>query len=258
MSAIIRVLTSGAEHIRAQAEIEAKRTVQKARNENSAAQSALANFTRALTNKRAMDAAGSEIGALTENIGRNLDAATYGTLSRRVQAAEELGAISAAAAAAGVGGSTIEQFSRQVMATEDRMDEQAARAVNSDLYLASSARGDTIRNAVMGLDNSQSFANLDFTKYVDHQKMSGFSKFLAITGAAAATYFGGPQAGEAVASGFMAAQDMRNGDFNAGAAGFSNMVQGLGAGAKNYADRDEPWVRGLWSSTRNLLNDIRL
>lgn len=261
---MFRILTSGAEHIRAQAEIDAKRLTQKARNENQAAQSGLANFSRALSNKRQMDAAGSSINAITENIGRNLDAAATGNLARRIQTSEELGAMSAVAAAAGVGGSTIEQFNQQVHFTEAIQQEQIDRAIKSDLYLTASEKANVLTNATAGQDLSQSFANLDFTQYVDHQKMGGMQKLLTLAGAGVATYFGGPQAGAAVMDTSLGLYETSNGNFAAAANSFNNAFTGALAGAKTYTSlggegqSGEAWGKGFFKNTSNLLGSIRL
>lgn len=255
---IARILFAGAEHIRAQATIDAARITQKARNEASGAQAALSNFTKALSNKRALDAAGKQIGAVNENITRNLDAATYGKLGQRVQAAEELGQSVATAAAAGVGGSTIDLFNQQIMATYSREEDQADRAIASDLYLATDSKGDALSNAVGGFDNSQTFANLDFRQFVDHKKMSGLSQVAALAGAAAATYFGGPQAGKAVTDAFVGINDAQNGDFASAAARLDSAVVGGFKGANTYSDLGSAWGKDAWTSTKRYLGNVRL
>lgn len=258
------ILFASAEHTRIQAQIDAQRITQKARNEAAGAQAALANFSRALSNKRALDAAGAEISAINENIGRNLDAASYGQLGQRVAAAEELGASVATAAAAGVGGSTIDLYNQQIMASYSREEDQADRALQSDLYLATEAKGNTLQNAVNGLDSSQTFANLDFRQFVDHKKMSAPSQVAALAGSALATYYGGPKAGQAVADAFVGYNDAQNGNFGAAATRFDSAISGGLRGAKEYSslggkgEGGEAWGKEMWSSAERYLGNIRL
>jgi len=88
------------------ANFEASETIRKASNELGRAQGGLKNWITSVSNQRMIEAAGSEYNALGENIGRHLDQMATGSLQRRVQASEQLGALTAQAAAAGVGGAT--------------------------------------------------------------------------------------------------------------------------------------------------------
>src|SRR5690606_32922459 len=85
---------------------EASETIRKASNELGRAQGGLKNWMTSVSNQRLIEAAGDQYNALGENIARHLDQAATGSLQRRVQASEQLGALTAQAAAAGVGGST--------------------------------------------------------------------------------------------------------------------------------------------------------
>jgi hypothetical protein len=88
------------------ANYEASETIRKASNELGRAQGGLKNWMTSVSNQRMIEAAGDQYNALGENIARHLDQAATGSLQRRVQASEQLGALTAQAAAAGVGGST--------------------------------------------------------------------------------------------------------------------------------------------------------
>jgi len=88
------------------ANYEASETIRKAGNELGRAQGGLKNWMTSVSNQRMIEAAGSQYNALGENIARHLDQAATGSLQRRIQASEQLGALTAQAAAAGVGGST--------------------------------------------------------------------------------------------------------------------------------------------------------
>lgn len=244
------LLYAKATHIREQAKIDAARITQKSGNELRGAQSNLQRFSASLANSRAMDAAGSQINDITGNIARNLDAAATGQLMSRISAAEELGASVAMASAAGVGGSSIEAYNATVRLNRSMQEQGARRAISTDNWLASASRGTTLTNTVAGFDNNVYAANLDFNQYVDHKQPSTFEKIVGVAGIAAATYFGGPQAGAAVAGIFESRQAARNGDFATASSAMTGAVKdGIGAG-KSYMDSGgASGLRGQWAST---------
>lgn len=84
----------------------ASETIRRADNEQGRAQGGLKNWMTSVSNQRMIESAGSQYNALGENIARQLDQAATGSLQRRIQASEQIGALTAQAAAAGVGGST--------------------------------------------------------------------------------------------------------------------------------------------------------
>jgi hypothetical protein len=245
------ILYAGAIHIQKQSQIDAARITQKSGNERRAAESELGRFSASLSNRRVMDAAGKNINAITENIGRNLNAGAFGTFMGRVQAAEELGANTAALAAQGVGGSSMEVYNATVRMSNAMQEEQRARAINSDNIAASAQRGDVLVDATGSLDNNVIRADLDFNQYVDHKKMGLLTRVMAVGAAATATYFGGPQAGSAVLGAFEGHQKARNGDIAGasqsmmgaiqnGIGGFKTYRAGASAGPKN-APKGDSW-----------------
>ena len=219
------LLYGDAIHIREQSKIDAARITQKSGNELRGAQTALQQFSASLANSRAMEAAGKQINASTENIARNLDASTSADLSLRIQAAEELGANVAMAAAAGVGGSSVEAYNQTLRLSQAMREEQGDRATRSDLINATMARGDALIEATAGLDNNVYRANLDYTQYVDHKKMGTFERLGFLGMAAAATVFGGPQAGAAVVGLAESKQAAMNGDFGTASQSLTGAVQ---------------------------------
>jgi len=195
------MLYAGATHIIEQSKIDAARITQKSGNEKRGAIAALQRGAASIANQRVLDAAGSQVNDISGNIARNLDAASQGHFMSRIAAAEELGSSMAMAAAAGVGGSSVEAYNSTVRLNRAMQEEQAMRAVNSDNINMSAQRGAVMSNAVAGMDNNVYNADQDFTQYVDHKKGKGLFSFegiATVAGAAAATYFGGPKAGQAV------------------------------------------------------------
>lgn len=88
------------------ANFEASERIREASNELGRAQGSLKNWMTSVSNQRLIRAGGEQYNALGENLARHLDQATTGSLQRRIQAAEQMGTLTAQAAAAGVGGST--------------------------------------------------------------------------------------------------------------------------------------------------------
>lgn len=253
-----QLLYGDAIHIREQAKIEAARVTQKSGNERRGAESELQRFSASLANQRRMDAAGKNVTNITENISRNMDAASFGTFMGRVAAAEELGAHVAMASAAGVGGSSVEVYNSTLRLNAAMQEEQNARAVNSDNINASRQRGDMIVDAVAGLDNSIYSASLDFNEYVDHKKQGTFSKLMTLGLAAGATYFGGPQAGMAVIGLSEAGQAARNGDFASANQSVMGAVSNAYGGVKAYRAAEGPVMAGLWKSTERTMDGVKL
>jgi hypothetical protein len=245
------VLTADAIHTREQSKIDAARVTQAARNELKAATASQNAWVQSFSNQRRLRAAGRQAGELAENIGRNLDAATYGRVGERLAASEELGANMASAAAAGVGGSVVDTYNNTIRLSAAMNEEQGDRALRTDLLSSSAMRGDLIANATEGLDNQTFNAGLDYTRYVDHVKMSGLQKIATVVGAAAATYYGGPQAGKAVFDASAAMHAADNGDFEGASAKAASAFQGTILGAKRYSDSGgQSWGGDVWQSVK--------
>lgn len=245
------VLTADAVHTREQAKINASRVLQKARNELKGETAATNAWVQSFSNQRRMRAAGSAANEINENIGRNLDAATYGRLGERIAAAEELGANIASAAAAGVGGSVVDTYNNTISLSAAMAEEQGDRALRTDLLSSTAQRGDTFRNAVESMDNQTFNPGLDYTQFVDHQKMSALQKIGTFAGAAAAAYYGGPQAGKAVFDAGAALHAANNGNFEQAAMYSASAFQGAVTGAKRYSDAGgQSWGGTVWESVK--------
>lgn len=245
------VLTADAVHIREQAKIDAARVTQAARNELKAASATNNRWVQSFGNQRRIKAAGKQADEITANIGRNLDAATYGRIGERLAVSEELGANIAAAAAAGVGGSVVETFNNTIRLSAAMAEEQGNRAVATDLLSATESRGNIMDAAIGNQDQETFSAGLDYTEFVDHVAMSGLQKYLTFQAAGFATYFGGPEAGKAVFDASAAINMADNGDFDGASMKAAAAFQGGVAGAKRYSDAGgESYGGRLWESVR--------
>lgn len=206
------------------AQVKANRLVQAANNERAAAESQLQRFSAMLGNRRRMDAAGKQIASINSNIAKNIDAKAAGDLQGEIALAEELGSYATMASAAGVGGSTVEAYNSTVRLRAAMADEQGDRAFAQDLYAANQDKGSILVDAVAGLDNNQYRANLDYRQWVDPKKPSMLKNIATLGLAAAATYFGGPQAGMAVIGASDSITQAQNGDFAGASASFNGAL----------------------------------
>lgn len=225
-----QLLYADAIHRVEQAKIDAARLTQKSGNERRGSETALAQFSASLGNKRRMDAAGSAVNDSAANSVRTQRQLTTGRLSGRIRAAEELGQAAAMAAAAGVGGASVDTYNETTRLVNAMREQQVERSFSEQEWAAGQQRGNAIKAAVAGLDNTTYRANLDYTQYIDHKKPSFIERAVGIAGTVAATVFGGPQAGSAVMGMFEARQAARNGDFaNASNSLVGAFKNGMGA-----------------------------
>jgi hypothetical protein len=229
------------------ATVDANRRVQSANNEKAAADSELQRFSAELGNRRRMDAAGQQIANIQSNIVRNEDAKANGDIQQQLALAEELGSHATMAAAAGVGGSSVDTYEHTVnlRAAMNRQEEDNSFA--ADLYGANKSKGDTMYDAVAGLDNNNYRATLDYRKWVDPHKQSTLSKIAEVGLTAAATYFGGPQAGQAVMGVFDAHQEASNGDY---ASASKSMEGAIENGVSAYQDTRSMGGSTFWSKSK--------
>lgn len=116
------------------AEYESKEKIRKASNEFGRAQGSLANWMRSVSNQRTVEAAGDAYNAMSTNLGRTMDQAVTGSLQRRIQAAEQMGAISAQAAAAGVGGSTVDLINGTMRLRNAMLNEEITKQEGQATY----------------------------------------------------------------------------------------------------------------------------
>jgi hypothetical protein len=163
--------------------LEAKRTLQAARNARAGAEGDLANWGTSNKNKQLMEQAGRKVNQIGEEVARNLDGASRGRTFDRLEHAEALGANVAAAATAGVGGSGIELFNQTMDLRQALKEDFEDREMNARVVAATRAKGDVLREmgAGMGeytgveLDNSVLIADRNDEAILDNQDYSSIS-----------------------------------------------------------------------------------
>lgn len=149
-----------------QTNADAANAMRKANNGFAAAQAALSNLTRSLGNQSKLDAGAAHLDALTTNIVRLQDAATQGSLDQQLRAAEQLGAVRAAAAASGVGGTTARMLQSTMAMTAARAQTQTDQKVAYQTYDMLQQKAGLARNVIMSLDEGQTFAPIDYNTNV--------------------------------------------------------------------------------------------
>lgn len=243
------MLFDSARHTIAQANIDAKRITTASGNKKRAAIAAEGEAVQSIGNQNKANAAGRDVSNISENVARNLDAAAYGKLGSRVAAAEELGASVAQAAAAGVGGSSVQAYNDTMRLHQDMSEEQGDRQVIQQTTLAARQQGDAIKNAVASFGNTVQAADIDTSQFVDDHKMSTLTKIVGTAATVAATYFGGPQAGEAVQNFIGANNKAANGDFAGAAKSIGQGLTNAEGGFKTYtAGADDTHSGEAWGA----------
>ena len=145
-----------------QANADAANAVRAANNGFAAAQAALSNLTRSLSNQSKLEAGGKAEDAITTNILRLQDQATKGSLESQLRSAEQLGAVRAVAAAAGVGGSTARMLQNTLQLTAARAQTTTDENVKYQTYDMLQQRMGLVQNKIMSLDEGQTFAPIDY------------------------------------------------------------------------------------------------
>lgn len=129
-----------------------------ANNEVSAAAGALSRFRQSLGNQLILKNAGKQAEALGQNLIRAQEQSTVQGLNTKIKAAEDTGALMAAASAAGIGGSTVDMLNSVIRGRAAREQEQRER---NERYAASDTL-DRIRTV-----NESAVTSLDDTVFLD-------------------------------------------------------------------------------------------
>lgn len=218
-----------------QATYDANVWTQKANNKKEAANITLADFSRSLGNTLRVEGAGREFNEAVSNLASSLESRTMGKLNSSLAAAERTGALLAQAGAQGVGGTSVDLLSDTIklqrnieqdlqQQTTDRMASQGGRA-NAQI----------MDNALSQTDLQRQFGSFDYTVYIAPKAMK--RRLGKLIGVAAATWFGGPQAGEAAADAMVGSWQAENGNFAGAAKSFDSAVQGAAGAWQDYNER---------------------
>lgn len=130
-----------------------------ANNELAAATGALQRYRQSVRNQQIVKAGADQVEAIGKNLGRLQEATVQGNLNTRIQAAEATGGLMATAAAAGIGGSTVDMLNQVIKSKEER----TIQAANTQLGQQTDDSINNIRRAI-----EQSVLGQDSTIYLDH------------------------------------------------------------------------------------------
>lgn len=137
------------------------------RGENNAllaARAALGNFQKSAKSEAILRSAGAKYNAAGTNIARIADKTRGDTLERRIQAAEQQGAATAAFAASGTGGTTQMMLKTAMAATAARRETRIGDRNRQQTYDMLAQQAGIMPGAVTQLDQGQVFAAIDHTK----------------------------------------------------------------------------------------------
>lgn len=235
MGSVSTILQSGNQTRVAKAEYRSKIKMQTASNKLAVAQVGLNEFMRTMSNMTQMEAAGKEYNFQREQLAAEAQEAGRGRLNAQLEQAEAQGMLDAMAAANGVGGSSGELMDQLVQLKADTQQyevQENLRRLNMNGRMQTSQ---IMQNAIKGQDLRQSFGTFDYTEHIKPKDMS--MKWLKLVGVAVATYFGGPQAGEAAADHAVADWKANNGDFDGAGRDYGKALQGAMQAWNDYGQR---------------------
>lgn len=204
-------------------------------NKLQVAEGNFSNFMRSLNNQIKVDGASKEYNFQMEQLSEQLRSQQAASLNSQGQLAAARGALAAQGGAVGVGGSSADLMDTMVR-LQSEMDQEAQQ--NALALMASRGGQQTAQimsNAVKGMDLSRTFGTFDYQQHIEPRAMS--NRFLKLVGVAVATFYGGPQAGEAAASAAVGEWQAQNGDFQGASQSFNNAIQGGMSAMQSYSQR---------------------
>jgi hypothetical protein len=165
---------------------EARKVLQAARTERAAVETDVSNWMVSLRNQKRTDAMGKQVSYLQEQIGTTLDGSVVGRAFDRIANSEALGATIANAAAAGIGGSSVEAFNTAMSMRQAMKEEREDRELASRVLYAKRQQAEALGAAYDGFggfgraeldreiiiaeqDNSAVFDEQNFDPILDQQ-----------------------------------------------------------------------------------------
>lgn len=221
-----------------QARVNAARTRQRdARNERNAANSTLARFTQSLSNQKLMNQAGKNQNIIAENLGRSLDAMAYGDTMTNLALSEQIGSLTAAAAAAGMGGTSVDNYNRTMKTAHALRGELTDRSNRSQVRSLSEARGDVLTSAVDSMGRDSFIADMDFSYLGPTKGPSVLGNLATLAVAVGVSAAGAPQLGDAILKARTAGMQNAYGDPKGAAQSFDGALESFKGGVGEARDK---------------------
>lgn len=137
-----------------------------AQNAIVAANASAANNQRSIGNMQRVTAVGAKADTLTTNMVRSAQAMVAGSIDSRIRASEQLGALTAQASAAGIGGGSVGAV-RSALNIQDSRQRAATDDKNKDsTYDGLVQRAGLQNQALQSLDLNQTLANINYAQDV--------------------------------------------------------------------------------------------
>lgn len=214
MGGIFQALFGGkSEHTIKQAEVEAARIRQEGNNKYEAQMTGLRRKVQDRNRQLIAKQAEGQVSVIDARMHQALDELTKAKAQDRIAASAAIGASVAGAAAAGVGGSTVDTYNRTIALSQAVSEQEMDRTMQKNAYWAGQNKAEVMMNAINSQDSTVYSAKIDNTVHLDHQRQKG--GFGVLLAAAVGTAIGGPAVGMMAAQ--SAAQVSRAGYFQANA-----------------------------------------
>lgn len=220
-----------------------------ANNKLKKSQGDLSTWSRSLGNKKRVDAAESEFNRQIEGLSHELRQMGKQSTGATLAAAEQQGALMALAAFSGVGGSSVEAMENLVSLQDATTQEELQQAMDNMNYFGKENAATIMGNAYDAQDFSQTLVDLDFTKSIRPVAMK--RRLGKLIGVAVATYFGGPQAGEAVSDIAVGEWKATNADFAGAMTSYGSAIQNGMSAWKDTSERGGAWGKDVMEGLRN-------
>ena len=218
-------------------------------NKLQVAEGNFSNFMRSLNNQIKVNGASKEYNFKMEQLSEQLRSQQAATLNSQGQLAAARGALAAQGGAVGVGGSSADLMDTMVRLQSEMDQEAQANALSLMASRGGQQSAQIMSNAVRGMDLSRTFGTFDYQQHIEPKAMK--RRFGKLVGVAVATYFGGPQAGEAVASMAVGEWQAQNGDFQGMSKSFDSAIQNGMSAWQGYSQRGGK----SWASSTFNYND---
>lgn len=180
-------------------------------------------YMRTLNNQAKVNAASKEYNFQMEQLSEELRAKQGAGLNTQVQLAAARGALAAQSGFVGVGGSSADLMDTMVRLQSEMDQETQQNAIQLMASRGASQTAQIMSNAYKGMDISRTFGQFDYQEHIEPKRMK--RRLGKLIGVAVATYFGGPQAGEAVADFAVGTWQADNGNFQGMSKSFDSAIQ---------------------------------
>jgi hypothetical protein len=175
----------------------AKKQLQDATNERAGKEAAHQTVMQSLGNQRRVDAAGKRYAVLQENLSRSVDSMTAQTAMGMLRTSEQLGAVVAQAAAAGMGGSSVEAYNQTIRTMAAQRVAMSARDKASSVRNQQDNSAELMADAYGGMDRTFVAANID-RSYVGSTAYDFWGDLATTAVAVGISAAGAPQVGMAI------------------------------------------------------------